>query len=134
MIGDLKDELLDAVLDAVPAELTVIDRNDRVVAWNRHDSRVFKRDEGIIGTDIRECHSDKSMDILERMLDDMKRGEIDSARFWYDEQMGEGDAPHKLLVEYFALRDGDGVYIGCLAVTQDIEEIRSLEGEKRSLP
>ena len=134
MIGDLKGELLDAVLDAVPAKLTVIDRDDRIVARNRHDKRLFKRDEGLIGSDIRGCHTEKSMDMLERMLDGMKRGTIDSARFWYDEPVGEGGAMHKMLIEYFALRDTGGAYLGCLGVTQDIEEIRSLEGERRTLP
>ncbi len=34
-------------------------------------------------------------------------------------------------IRYFALRDNDGKYAGTLEVTQEISEIRALEGEKR---
>ena len=38
-----------------------------------------------------------------------------------------------LLIRYFAVRDADGNYRGCLEVSQDITEIRKLEGERRLL-
>jgi DUF438 domain-containing protein len=34
-------------------------------------------------------------------------------------------------IRYFAVRDAEGGYLGTLEVTQDITEIRKLEGEKR---
>ena len=44
------------------------------------------------------------------------------------------DGPkHKILIEFFALRDEAGKYIGCLEFTRDVEWIRKLEGEKRLL-
>ncbi|UCF06415.1 MAG: PAS domain-containing protein [bacterium] len=133
MVGTLSGELLHAVLDAIPVEITVIDGDDRIVSWNRHESRVFKRSEEIVGRDIRDCHSEKSMDTLERMLAGMKQGDLDSATFWYDESIVEGEPPHKILIEYRALRNAGGKYIGCLAATQDIEKMRTLDGEKRDL-
>ena len=36
-------------------------------------------------------------------------------------------------ITYFALRAPDGAYKGCLEVSQDISEIRQLEGERRLL-
>jgi PAS domain S-box-containing protein len=133
MVGTLSGELLHTVLDAIPVEITVIDADDRIVSWNRHEDRLFKRSEEIVGRDIRDCHSEKSMDTLERMLAGMKRGDLDAATFWYDETIVEGETPHKMLIEYRALRAADGTYIGCLASTQDIEKIRTLDGEKRDL-
>ena len=38
---------------------------------------------------------------------------------------------HKILIEFFALRDASKKYLGCLEVVQDVEDIRHLEGEKR---
>ena len=38
-----------------------------------------------------------------------------------------------LLIKYFAVRDGQGAYRGCLEVSQDVTEIRKLEGQKRLL-
>lgn len=35
--------------------------------------------------------------------------------------------------EYFAVRDEQGEYEGCLEVSQDATYLRSLEGEKRLL-
>ncbi|MEW6455400.1 MAG: hypothetical protein AB1410_01625 [Acidobacteriota bacterium] len=32
---------------------------------------------------------------------------------------------------YFAIRDKNGEYLGCMEVTQDITDIKKIEGEKR---
>ena len=36
-----------------------------------------------------------------------------------------------ILIEYFAVRDGEGRYLGTLEVSQRIDSIRELKGEKR---
>jgi len=127
MIGKLPDELLGAVLDTLPIEFSVLDANDKVAAWNRHESRLFKRPESVIGRDVRDCHPKSSLDKVEKILSEMKEGKRQKARFWI--QMG----PKKVLIEYYALRNKGGKYIGCLEASQDITEIKSLEGEKRLL-
>jgi len=38
-----------------------------------------------------------------------------------------------ILIEYYALRDDKGEYLGTLEVSQDLTNARSLEGEKRIL-
>jgi len=38
-----------------------------------------------------------------------------------------------VLVEYYALRDRDGRYLGCIEALQNIDGIRALAGEKRTL-
>ena len=132
MIGQLQDELLHAVLETIPIEFSVLDANDKVVAWNKHETRIFKRPEGVVGRDVRDCHPKKSLDKVERILKEMKDGSIDKARFWIDLPV-ERDAKHKILIEYYALRDPDGKYLGCLEATQDITEIQKIAGEKRLL-
>ena len=62
----------------------------------------------------------------------MRAGTRDSARFWIDMRLKSGET-HKVLIEFFALRDDRGGYLGCLECTQDVESIRQLQGEKRLL-
>lgn len=127
MLGKLSERVLEAFLEAVPIDFSILDGEDRVLAWNHHESRLFKRPEAVIGKDVRDCHPKKSLEKVERILGEMKEGKRDSARFWI------GLKGRKILIEYFAIRDKEGSYLGCLEVTQDITEIQKLEGEKRLL-
>jgi DUF438 domain-containing protein len=63
----------------------------------------------------------------------MRSGSRDQARFWIDLPIGLNGSTHKILIQFFALRDDQGKYLGCLECTQDVEEIRHLEGQKRLL-
>jgi PAS domain S-box-containing protein len=132
MIGKLPEELLHAVLETIPIEFSVLDANDKVAAWNRHETRIFKRPEAVVGRDVRKCHPKRSLDKVERILKEMKEGTRDKARFWIDLPL-EGDGKHKVMIEYYALRDPEGEYLGCLEATQDIAEIQEIKGEKRLL-
>jgi hypothetical protein len=127
MIGKLAQNILDALLETLPVDFSLLDANDRVLAWNRHDKRIFKRPEGVLGKDVRDCHPQKSLAAVQQIIADMKSGKRDKARFWIDL------AGRKVLIEYFALRDKDGKYLGCLEVSQDVTEIQKLSGEKRLL-
>jgi PAS domain S-box-containing protein len=131
MIGTIPPEIIDAILETVPLEITVLDENDRIIGWNTRRPRIFGRPAEVLGRDVRGCHSEKSLGLLETILGEMKAGTRERARFWYDESVG--DVPRKILVEYCALRDMAGRYIGCVEALQDIEGFRSLEGEKRTL-
>ena len=72
--------------------------------------------------------------MVERIVDEMRRGQRDRARFWIDLAVPDDSRKkHKVLIEFCALRDSAGKYLGCMECTQDIEEIRHLEGEKRLL-
>jgi len=127
MIGKLPQDILDALLEILPVDFSLLDANDRVLAWNRHDKRIFKRPEGVLGKDVRDCHPQKSLAAVQQIIADMKSGKRDKARFWIDL------SGRKVLIEYFALRDKDGKYLGCLEVSQDVTEIQKLSGEKRLL-
>ncbi|MBP7582782.1 MAG: PAS domain-containing protein [Spirochaetes bacterium] len=112
-------------------ELTVIDANDEVIGWNRHESRIFKRPLSSMGLNFRECHPKERLPKVEAIVGEMKAGKRRKARFWID--LGPVGARRKVLIEFFALRDDEGNYLGCMECTQDVEEIRRLEGEKRLL-
>ncbi len=131
MIGNLKGDLLESVLETLPVEFSVLDDSDHVVAWNKHERRLFKRPTAVLGRNVKDCHPKKSLDKVEAILSEMKQGKRETARFWIDVH---GDAgARKVMIEYRALRDRDGKYLGCLEATQDITEIQGLKGEKRLL-
>ncbi len=131
MIGSLTEGVMQAFLEAVPFDFSVIDENDKVLAWNKHKTRIFKRPLGVVGRDVRNCHPKKSLDKVEKLLDEMKKGKREKARFWINLPL-EG-SKQKILIEYFALRGKSGKYIGCLEITQNITDIKELKGEKRLL-
>jgi len=131
MIGSLPKEILDSLLETMPLEFSVLDANDKVLAWNKHETRIFKRPVDVVGRDVRNCHPKKSLDKVEKILNEMKEGKRDKARFWID--LEKNNEKRKILIEYYALRNENGKYLGCLEATQDITEIQTLKGEKRLL-
>ena len=131
MIGKINDVMGEALLETIPIEFSVLNDKDEVIAWNKHETRIFKRPEAVIGRDVRNCHPEKSLDKVETILSEMKEGQRDMAEFWID--MTIGNKTEKILIQYYALRDKDGKYLGCLEASQKISHIQSLEGEKRLL-
>ena len=133
MVGKLPENVLQEVLETIPVEFSVVDNNDKVLGWNKHETRIFKRPTAVIGRDVRNCHPKKSLDKVEKILQEMKDGKRDKARFWIDLPIGPNKEKQKVLIEYYALRDSERTYIGCLEVTQNIGGLQSLTGEKRLL-
>jgi PAS domain S-box-containing protein len=134
MLFDQMDkEMVKALIETIPAEITVIDASDEVVGWNKHETRIFKRPMTSMGLNFRQCHPEKSLHMVEQIVLEMKRGERDTARFWIDLAVPTDTQKHKMLIEFFALRDASNKYLGCLEFVQDIDDIRRLEGEKRLL-
>jgi DUF438 domain-containing protein len=99
----------------------------------KHDTRIFKRPSAALGRDVRNCHPQKSLDKVEVILAEMKVGKRDKARFWIDMTLYPDQKPQKVLIEYYALRNSAGTYLGCLEVSQNVTGYRELEGQKRLL-
>jgi DUF438 domain-containing protein len=135
MLYDRMDaKMVAAMIETLPVEITVIDANDEVVGWNQHDRRIFKRPMTSMGLNFRQCHPEASLPKVVRIVEEMRSGARHKARFWIDLPMaGDGGRPHKILIEFYALRDPAGKYLGCMECTQDVEEIRGLTGQKRLL-
>jgi len=74
---------------------------------------------------VRNCHPPASVHKVEEILSEFKAGTKDVAEFWI--QLG----PKFVHIRYFALRDADGDYRGCLEVVHDATHVRSLQGERR---
>ncbi len=125
--GHLSVRQLTALLNTLPMDITFVDAEGRVGYFSEGDDRVFARNRAIIGRKVEDCHPPKSVHIVEAVVSDLKSGKRDVAEFWI--QMG----PRFVHIRYFAMRDGDGEFLGTLEVTQDIAPLRALEGERRLL-
>jgi len=133
MIGQINEAVLEALLETIPIDFSIVDENDKVLAWNRHETRIFKRPVGVIGRDVRDCHPKKSVAKVEKILEEMKSGKRNKARFWIDLKIEPHENPQKILIEYYALRDSEGNYLGCLEASQNITGYQSITGQKRLL-
>jgi DUF438 domain-containing protein len=145
MLDRMSEAMVKAMFETVPVEITVIDANDEVVGWNKHEKRIFKRPLTSMGLNFRNCHPETSLSKVIQIVEEMRAGKRDFARFWIDLPTGLKAEPktgppvgpkgerHKMLIEFYALRDDEGNYLGCMECTQDVEPIRRLEGEKRLL-
>jgi DUF438 domain-containing protein len=133
MIEQMSQEMVQAIWETLPMELTVIDANDEVAGWNKHDTRLFVRPLNSMGMNFRQCHPQKSLAMVEQIVAEMRAGARDKAVFWIDLPVGEGGALHKVYIEFYALRDVKGTYLGCMECTRDVDEIQKLEGSKRLL-
>lgn len=125
--GSFTKEELEAVLDSLPVDVTFVDKEDIVKYFNKAEKRAFIRTKAIIGRKVQQCHPQKSIDIVNRILESFRTGKKDVAEFWI--QMNS----RLIHIRYFAVRDRNEKYLGTVEVTQDITGIRKIEGEKRLL-
>jgi DUF438 domain-containing protein len=125
--GSFTAEELLAILNTVPVDMTFVDRNDKVKYFTQGTERIFQRNRAILNRDVRHCHPPASAHIVDKILEDFKSGKQDRAPFWINMR---GKFIH---IEYFALRNEKGEYLGTLEVSQDLTDYRTLEGEQRIL-
>ena len=131
MIGKMNEDVLEAVLETLPLEISLGYENYNVLALNKHETRIFKRPKGVIGKDVHNCHPKKSVDKVEQILKEMKEGKRENATFWIDLPIGENNSIRKVMIQYFAIRDNGGNYLGCLEASRDVSDIQKIKGEKR---
>lgn len=125
--GSFNPEELEAIFKSLPVDLTFVDKDDKVKFFSFGQERIFIRNRAILGRDVRMCHPPGSVHIVEQILGDFKSGKQSSASFWIN-MKGKF-----IYIDYYAVRDKDGNYLGTLEFTQDLTRLRSLEGEQRLL-
>ena len=133
MIGKPSIEMYEKIIETIPVDISVLDENDKVLAWNNHENRIFKRPESALGNDVRNCHPKKSLSKVEQILDEMKQGKREEATFYIDLPIGKNKERNKVLIQYFAIRGENGEYKGCLEASQNITPHKEIEGQKRLL-
>lgn len=125
--GILSREEVEAVLDTLPVDMTFVDATDTVKYFNKAEKRLFVRTKAVIGRKVQLCHPQKSIHVVNRILEAFRKGQRDVAEFWIQKDN------RLIYIRYFAVRDKNGKYLGTLEVTQDITDMKKIEGEKRLL-
>lgn len=118
---------LTALLNTIPFDLTFVDKEDKVKFFTQGKERIFARSRAILGRKVQQCHPPSSVHVVEKILDDFKAGREDHATFWINIK------DQFIHIEYFALREKSGQYLGTIEVSQDLTEKRKLQGEQRLL-
>ncbi len=125
--GFLTAEQIRLIFNHLPVDITYVDENDKVKFYSTPKKRIFTRTNSVIGRDVKNCHPSESVHVVEQIIASFRSGEKDKASFWI-QLKGEF-----VLIQYFAVRDKSGNYKGVVEVSQEITEIRNIEGERRLL-
>ena len=125
--GYMTVDQVNLLLKTMPLDITYVDENDRVIFYNRGEERLFPRSAGIIGREVRFCHPPKSVGTVLRILEEFRKGTKHESSFWINFK------GRLIYIRYFAVRDAQKNYRGVIEMSQDITDIKEIEGEKRLL-
>lgn len=125
--GGLRANELMAILNTLPVDITFVDGDDRVRYFSDNGDRIFVRTKSVLGRKVQNCHPPQSLDRVEEILRSFKEGRRRSAEFWINYK------GKFVYIRYIPVRDVHGRYLGTVEVTQDITNIKGLEGERRLL-
>ena len=79
---------LAAALDKVPAGITIVDLEGRILYYNEYCTRFVDRKPEYIGKDIRLCHKkETSIEKIDAIFTEMKAGRLQE--FYYEAERGE---------------------------------------------
>lgn len=125
--GSFSAEEVMTILNTLPVDITFVDKDDKVKYFSQSAERIFQRNRAILNRDVRHCHPPASAHIVDKIIDDFKSGRQSRAPFWIN------IGGKMIYIEYFALRNDKGEYLGTLEVSHNITPYRELEGEQRIL-
>ncbi len=125
--GKLTVDQISRIFMNIPVDVSFVNSEDEVMFYNDVSHRLFPRSPGVIGRKVQNCHPAKSHHIVNRILDAFKAGEKDVADFVINLK------GTWVQIRYFAIRDENGKYMGCLEVSQDITKIKTITEERRLL-
>ena len=125
--GTLTKTQLNGIFTTLPVDVTFIDADDTVRYFNMPKKRIFVRPKTVLGKKVHNCHPQKSLHIVNKIVESFKNGEKNVAEFWITLNS------RLVHIRFFAVRDANGKYLGTIEVVQDITEIKKLQGERRLL-
>lgn len=131
-VGALTPEQIAMIFTHLPVDVTFVDEGNDVRFYSGGKHRVFERTPDIIGCNVMNCHHPDSVQIVFKILEDFRAGKRDTAEFWIQTKPGEQESQF-IHIQYYAVRNPEGKFLGTLEVTQNATEIRKLQGERRLL-
>ncbi len=112
--GSLSPAEVAASFAALPADVTFVDADGIVRYYSTY--RIFSRTPACLDLHVLDCHSESSRPGIARMLSEFASGWREEAVFL------EKKNGRDVYVRYIAVRDADGVYLGCLEIAQWADE------------
>lgn len=125
--GSFSVEELESLLDSLPVDITFVGKDDAVRYFSQSKDRIFVRTKAVIGRKVQQCHPQKSLHVVNKIVEDFKAGKRNVAEFWINLN------GRLVYIRYFPVRNKSGEYLGVLEVTQDITDIQKITGQKRLL-
>jgi uncharacterized protein len=123
--GVLTPDQVNLILSHLPVDITFVDEFDRVAYYSKGEERIFPRSPAVIGREVSKCHPPASLHKVNKIVESFRDGRRDRAEFWLHVR------GMYAYIRYFAVRDAAGKYRGCLEVSQNIEPIQQISGERR---
>ncbi|MGN0363771.1 MAG: DUF438 domain-containing protein [Bilifractor sp.] len=115
--GHMTVPQLTALLNTIPMEISFIDA-DNINRFFNEGPKVFKRAHMAIDREVFSCHPPKIEPMVRNILDSFRDGSKDSVPVWMEKN------GRTMLVNYMAVRDRKGTYLGAVELVQDMEFAR----------
>lgn len=125
--GSLSHKELDLILNKLPLEITFVDK-DHIVKYydNGPEEKLLARTPSAIGRDMLNCHPPRVHETVKQLVHDLERGVKDSQQAWYKRDDGVF-----VFIDYIAIRDEEGSFLGILETVQDISKFTKLDSDNR---
>jgi len=131
-VGALTPEQIALIFTHLPVDVTFVDEGNDVQFYSGGKNRIFERTPDIIGRNVLNCHHPDSVQLVFKILEEFRAGTRDTAEFWIQTKPTD-EGSRFIHIRYFAVRDAQGKFRGTVEVTQDVTDIRQLQGERRLL-
>ena len=129
MLGKITKTTIEAILDALPGDLTFIDDNDTVIYYNKVNQskkKIFPRKPEDIGKKVQECHQQENIPAVNQVLNELTSGKRSILESWTESKGRE------MYQSYSAVRDKSGNYLGMLVFTKDMTELLATSTKQES--
>ena len=115
--GHLTLPQLTALLNTIPMEISFIDA-DNINRYFNEGFKVFKRPGMALDRDVFSCHPPKIEPMVRSIIDSFRSGKADRVQEWVEKD------GHLMLVQYMAVRDQQGNYLGTVELDQNMDIAR----------
>lgn len=112
--GALTPEQLTAMLNTLPMEITFVDA-DNINRYFNEGPKLFKRPQMALGREVFSCHPPKIETMVRAIIEDFRTNKRSQLPVWMEKN------GRSMLVNYMAVRDYEGKYLGTVEVVQDME-------------
>ena len=118
--GRLSLKEVQQIFSTIPFEIDLIDSTDHFAWYSDKPNREHVRDVASLGEPVTECHPPKAVPAVMAIINSFRDGKRDvvTRPLWMN--------GHRSLIQYYALRDIDGHYLGTIEFTGRVEYILNL--------